>query len=84
MLPPHPDGYVRAHLSTKGTTRAGLFVVPAGEEKSQTIHLLSNPNQLLGAGDRAKSAAFASFAINFNLSHGERALGQFIDSESMI
>jgi hypothetical protein len=70
---PHPDGYVRAHLSAKGTSGTGLFIVPAGVEESLTIHLFSDPNQLLRAGDRAESTAFASLAINFNLGHDEKS-----------
>jgi hypothetical protein len=72
-LSPHPDGNVRAHFSAKGASGTGLFIVPAGVEKSLTIHLFSDPNQLLRAGDRAKSTALASLAINFNLGHDKKS-----------
>ena len=81
---PHPDGHVRAHFSAKSASRAGLLVVPAGEEESQTVHLLPNSNQLFRAGDRAKSAAFTSLTVDFNLCHGERAFHPCMDEGSMI
>jgi hypothetical protein len=73
---PHPDGYVGAHFSAQGTSGTALLILPAGEEEPQTIHFLSEANQLLRAYDCAKPAAFASLAIDFYPGHAEISLGK--------
>jgi len=68
-LPPHTNCNIRANLTTEGTPRASLVIIPNHKEVSLTVNLLSNPNQFFGARDRTKSTTLTAFAINFNLRH---------------
>jgi hypothetical protein len=68
-LPPNSYRHIRTDLSTEGATRAGLIAIPDHKEVSLSVDLLSNPDQVLGARDRAEPTTLTSLFINLNFGH---------------
>jgi hypothetical protein len=77
-LPPNSYRHIWTDLSTEGATRAGIIAIPDHKEVSLSVDLLSSPDQVLGARDRAEPTALTSLFINFNLGHHATIKSQLI------
>jgi len=60
------------------------MAIPNHKEVSLSVDLLSNPDQVLGAGDRTDPTPFTSLFVNLNLGHGLiTAVGLRLEAKSI-